>query len=225
MPSTDGAYIQDTPFSDMEIFVGCSEFLDTFAQGATLQSSGIGDFKLNSGSVTAPRYQANVSMFLKRTGQALTAAQAQQQFGSAALGPSNPDGTSGYPPFTAAQLTTLKGPTANIPKGVRINSIDTIYWNTGGGPLVGARLGLYYVNFTDNTPAPVITTVIDGTVQNLNTTVRSGFFYKVNLPVPAPYNSFIITSGTQVIVTGLMSTSSGNINFYGVSLHCSHNFN
>jgi hypothetical protein len=116
MSKTSGTWTQDGAFTDGQIFVGPSEFLDLAGFG-TLTSAGAGLLTLNQVASKASTYFADISKML-RTGQ--LAVFGQQAFGttgplpipgpSAVANTSSPDSTLGRPPLLTAKLPTILGP-------------------------------------------------------------------------------------------------------------------
>ena len=231
MGNTDGQWTQDTPSTDMEIFVGASEFQDTSAN-ATRSVGGLGLWSLNLANSKAGTFYADISAMLKRTGVYASAARDQQQFGTAAgvPGPSlvsgtgGPEGITGYPPMLASQMPTLKGPTIGpVPKGVYITSVDLIYQVTGLA-LTLASCGLTDTTFVNNV-APAVTARIPAGANGMATATQAQP-YKVNVPMPLAQQVFPTASGTETILNVNLTTgATGTALFYGAVLHCAFNLN
>lgn len=229
MPGTDGMWSQDTPNTDMEIFVGASEFKD-IAGLASISSGNPGDLKLTLTTGQAGNLMADVTAAIKRTGVYGNPAIQQQQFGTAASlpgptavsGTSDPEGIRSYPPYKTSQLATLVGPVAGpVVKGIQINSVDTIF-QLAAGSLTTAQLALSNTSFTDNTAAATVATLIAGGANNLPTASRANL-YRFTLPVGTP--AFTVISGSETLINLKFTPSGGSLVFYGCVLKCSFNFN
>lgn len=229
MPNTDQFWMGDTPFPDMEVFVGASEFKD-LAAVATFASAGPGLLTLNLATAAAGNFFANITAALKRTGMYGSTVLNQQQFGTAASQPgpsqvsgtSDPEGVRGFPPFTANRLPTLVGPqTGPIPKGFQVNSVDVLYTvSTVNAGL--AQIGFTNTNFVDNV-APNVVNLIALGANGMPTAFRTNT-YRFNVPVPTP--AFITALDSSAILNvKLTAGSGGTINFYGCVLKTSFNFN
>lgn len=230
MPGTDGMWSQDSPNTDMEIFLGASEFKDQ-AGVATIASASAGIFTLNLATAAAGNFFANITAAVKRTGVYATPALVQEQYGTAAsvpgptlvTGTSDPEGIRGYPPYTASKLATLVGPaTGPAAKGLQINSVDVIYAiNTVAASL--AQIGLTVTPFADNVGTFNTVNLITLGANGMPTAFRANL-YKFNIPCTAPF--FMTASGsTAVLNIKLTAGSGGTINFYGCVAKCSFNFN
>lgn len=237
MPGTDGYWNQDTPYTDMEIFVGASEFKD-IANLATVASASSGLFTLNLAAGAAGNFCADVTAAIKRTGVYATPALTQEQYGTAASQPgptlvsgtSDPEGIRGYPPYLSSTLATLRGPVSGpVPKGVQLNSVDVIYNVTGLAASL-AQIGVFATNFVDGVAGNVVNLITLG-ANGLPTAIRTTV-YRFNIPVPtgagavaAPY--FMTLSGTELSIQVKLTAgaSTGAISFYGCVCKCSYNFN
>lgn len=231
MSQTDGQWIQDTPFTDMEIFVGATEFKD-LAAVATFASAGAGLLSLNLATTAAGNFFANITAALKRTGVYATPSLMQQQYGTAASVPgpstvantSGPEAVTGFPPFTAANLPTLKGPyNGPVAKGVQINSIDLLYTvSTVNASL--AQVGLTATNFIDNNAAtPTVTNIITLGANGLATAFRTNY-YRTNVAVASPAMQ-VLADSEFIVNFKLTAGSGGTALFYGCVLKCSYNYN
>jgi hypothetical protein len=230
MPGTDGSWNQDTPNSDLEIFVGPSEFFDALAHMTYAASTGT--FYMNLAASLAADCYGDVAAAFKRVGAFATPAAQQQQYGTAASlpgptsvsGTSDPEGIRGYPPYTASRLATLVGPsTGVIPKGIQINSMDVIYQVNGSAALSLAQIGLYANQYVDGAAGGALVTYLTLGANGLATAQRAGI-YKTNVPIPTP--SFLVTPATILFIEAKFTTQAGGtLNFYGVNLKCSYNFN
>lgn len=226
MPNTDGYYSADTPINDMEICLGASELTEVSGFPANSKPNIVGGWFCNQ---TSPAHgfniAANVQAALKRTGFRPTAALAQQQFGSAALSNSNPDGTVGFPPFQGQNLVTLKGGIVGpIPKGIMVNSADVIYNSAlSGNAFVSLNFGLFNTVFVDGV-APAVTALIPLAQYGLQLAWSANGTWRINIPNPNP--SFLVTSGSSLIanISGNSPASAQGL-IYGVVLKCSYNFN
>jgi len=228
MPNTDQYWQGDTPFPDMEIFVGATEFKDLAGLG-TFASAGAGLMTLNLSTTQAGNFFANITAALKRTGVYATAALQQQQFGTAASQPgpslvantSDPESIRGFPPFTTSRLPTLVGPaTGPIPKGLQINSVDVI-------AAIGAvnaslfQIGLTNTNFV-NAVAPNVTNLITLGTNGLVATFGAQPS-RQNVLVTTP--AFSTTVDTETILNiKITAGSGGTVNFYGAVVKASFNF-
>ena len=232
MGNTDGVWSQDTPVNDMEIFVGATEFKDSSANATGPNSGGLGLLSLNLAASKAGTFFVDITAMLKRTGVYATPALAGQQFGTAAsmpgpslvAGTSDPEGIRGFPPFTTAQLPTLRGSTPGPPaKGVYVTSVDLIYTVTGLA-LTLATIGLTDTTFVNNTAPAVVSRIVSG-ANGMPTAIQAQP-YKFNIPVPLLSQSFATASGTETILNVNLTTGvGGTAVFYGAVLHCTYNFN
>ncbi len=228
MSITEGKWEQSTPSTDMQIFVDAGWFTDV-AGLATVASAGPGLFVKHVPATDASTFFANLGLLL-RTGQ-YASADGQSQFGTAAgvAGPTTVANTSGplalppgIPPILAANLPTLgniqRGP---IPKGMQINSIDVIYTVAALAAAV-ATVGLTTTTFA-NATAPVVTNLIALAANGLPTAVQATPYVK-NVAVVTP--AMLITADTEVIVNvNFTGGATGTVDFYGIVVHCSFNFN
>ncbi len=228
MSITEGKWEQGTPSTDMQIFVDAGRFTDV-AGLATVASAGPGLFVKHVPAADASTFFANLGLLL-RTGQ-YASADGQSQFGTAAgvAGPTTVANTSGplalppgIPPILAANLPTLGniqlGP---IPKGMQINSIDVIYTVAALAAAV-ATVGLTTTTFA-NATAPVVTNLIALAANGLPTAVQATPYVK-NVAVATP--AMLITADTEVIANvNFTGGATGTVDFYGIVVHCSFNFN
>lgn len=228
MSITEGKWEQGTPSTDMQIFVDAGWFTDV-AGLATVASAGPGLFVKHVPATDASTFFANLGLLL-RTGQ-YASADGQSQFGTAAgvAGPTTVANTSGplalppgIPPILAANLPTLgniqRGP---IPKGMQINSIDVIYTVAALAAAV-ATVGLTTTTFA-NATAPVVTNLIALAANGLPTAVQATPYVK-NVAVATP--AMLITADTEVIANvNFTGGATGTVDFYGIVVHCSFNFN
>jgi hypothetical protein len=228
MSTTEGKWEQGTPSTDMQIFVDAGWFTDV-AGLATVASAGPGLFVKHVPATDASTFFANLGLLL-RTGQ-YASADGQSQFGTAAgvAGPTTVANTSGplalppgIPPILAANLPTLgniqRGP---IPKGMQINSIDVIYTVAALAAAV-ATVGLTTTTFA-NATAPVVTNLIALAANGLPTAVQATPYVK-NVAVATP--AMLITADTEVIANvNFTGGATGTVDFYGIVVHCSFNFN
>jgi hypothetical protein len=212
----------------MQIFVDAGWFTDV-AGLATVASAGPGLFVKHVPATDASTFFANLGLLL-RTGQ-YASADGQSQFGTAAgvAGPTTVANTSGplalppgIPPILAANLPTLgniqRGP---IPKGMQINSIDVIYTVAALAAAV-ATVGLTTTTFA-NATAPVVTNLIALAANGLPTAVQATPYVK-NVAVATP--AMLITADTEVIANvNFTGGATGTVDFYGIVVHCSFNFN
>lgn len=228
MGNTDGKWEQGTPSTDLQIFVDAGQFTDV-AGLAAAASAGPGLFTKHVPATDASTFFANLGLSL-RTGQ-YASASSQSQFGTAAgvAGPTTVANTSGplalpagIPPILAANLPTLgniqRGP---IPKGMQINSIDVIYTVAGLAAAV-ATVGLTTTAFA-NATAPVVANLIALAANGLPTAVQATPYVK-NVAVATP--AMIITADTEVVANvNFTGGATGTVDFYGIVVHCSYNFN
>ena|SRR5579863_4285841 len=231
MSQTDGRYTQDTPVPDMQVFVGASEFVDTSAH-VTVGSAGAGLFSQNLAAALAATLFADVTALLKRTGVFATPAYDQEQYGTAASVPgpttvantTGPEGITGFPPFLAAALPTLKGPVSGaVPKGVQITGIDVIYTVTGAA-LTVVTVGVTDTNFVNNVAPAVVNRIALG-ANGLPTAVQAQP-YRTNVAVPTGNQAMATLSDTETIVNvNLTTQAGGSAVFYGVVLYVQYNFN
>ena len=228
MPGTDSVWAQDSPNTDLELFLGISEVKDFNGKLTyTLDGNNIPVMNCAVSLSTIPI--ANIGNMLKRTGVYATPASAQEQFGTGASMPgptavantSDPEGMRGYPPFTASKLATLVGPQAGpVLKGVLIKSVDVIYSVPGSGSLTSFTAALYTLNFANGTP--IAKTQILGTPTFPLAAQANP--YVVNVPVTNP--AFLTVLDTQAYVQINVSTSAtAQLNLYGFVVKCNFNFN
>jgi hypothetical protein len=229
MGYTDGKWEQGTPQSDLQIFIGASDFVDTSAH-ATLASAGAGLFSLNVAASLAATLFVNLKSML-RTGVYATPALTQEQFGTAAAqpGPSSVSGTSGplallagYPPLTTAQLATLGHQlTGPLPRGIQIDSIDVIY-AVGTNALTTATIGLTKTVFV-NAVAPAVTNIIALGANGLPTAAAAQP-YVTNVANAAPV--MITDSDAELICNvNLTTPAGGTAVFYGIVVKAHYNLN
>lgn len=228
MGHSEGRWTAATAASDMEIFVGASKFIDT-AGFATIAYTA-GKFTWHVPATDASIFVADIGEAIRRTGEYATAAGSQSQFGTAASqpGPSKVAGTSGplalkpgYPPLTAAQLATLGNiQTGPIPKGIQINSFDVIYTVAGLAAAV-ATCGILKTVFANNV-APAVTNIVAVAANGLPTAIQANP-YLTNVLVPSP--AMITDSQAEILgIVNLTSGATGTVDFYGINLHCSFNY-
>lgn len=233
MSKTSGTWTQDGAFTDGQIFVGPSEFLDLAGFG-TLTSAGAGLLTLNQVASKASTYFADISKML-RTGQ--LAVFGQQAFGttgpppipgpSAIANTSSPDSTLGRPPLLTAKLPTILGPVRGaIPKGLQINSVDVIY-EVDAVALAAATLGLTQTVFplSGASGAPVVTNLIALAANGLPTatnTAGQATTTRVLVPTPAMLQ---LTEGEIILNINLTTPAGGTSKFYGAILNCNFNYN
>jgi hypothetical protein len=229
MPGTDSTWNQDTPNSDLEIFIGATEWRDA-GNHATIATPSAGVIAWTVPAAQTSVFLANIQAMIKRTGVFATPASVQQQYGTAASLPgptqvantSDPEGLRGYPPFTASKLATLIGPQAGaIPKGIQINSMDVIY-SVNALNITAGKLMLNLVTYIDNTASPSVISLIPST-NNLTLTARANL-YRTNIPVASPV--FAINSGQSAsLEVDVTTVAGGTFTFYGCVAKCSFNFN
>lgn len=226
---TAGQFLQDSPFTDGQIFIGPGQFgLAVGNPAIALGNSGANYapayYNLN-GAGTTYNLVATLSHLL-RTG---TAPNYQEQFGTAALvsGPSSVSNTSdplnivGMPPTKKANLATLTGgPNGYISKGIQVNWIDVIY-SPGANNLTSASLGITAISFANN-------------VAFANTVLAN---YSAGLPITAQTNpyvtrvtpttiKFIVSNDSEIqILVGLQTGATATCAFYGIVVGVSFNFN
>ncbi len=236
MSITEGRWEGNTAFPDLQIFVGAEAFIDTSAH-AVAASQGAGLFDFTLASTLAGTFFANVGPML-RTG-VYASSYDQEQFGTAAgvAGPTAVANTSGplglppgFPPITAANLTTIAGAINGtgtgiqrgpIPKGLQINSIDVIYTVANVAASV-ATVGLTKTVFVNNV-APAVTNIIALGANGLPTTAQA-LPYVTNVAVPTP--AMITASDTEVVANvNLTAGSGGTVTFYGIVIKASFNYN
>lgn len=236
MSKTSGTWTQDGAFTDGQIFVGPSEFIDITASGAAAAaSSAAGLFTLDVTTANhAAKFFADISKML-RTGQ--YASFGQQAFGTTGPPPvpgpttvantSSPDGTFGRPPLLTAKEPTILGPVVGaIPKGLQINSVDVIY-EVDTTALAAATLGLTKTAFSlpGVSGAPTVTNLIALAANGLPTatnTAGQSTTTRVLVPTPAMLQ---ITEGELILNINLTLGASGTLHFYGAILNCNFNYN
>lgn len=235
MSDTTGRWTQQTPNTDLQIFLGASELFDV-AGVATHASSAAGLFTLNLASTAAGTFFANITAALKRTGQLATAQIDQRQFGTAANvpGPSSVSGTSGPKALPqgfplvglAAQLPTVAGPvTGAAGKGIYVTSLDVIYEvNTVNASL--ATIGLTTTSFV-NGAAPTIKSLLALGANGLPTAFgTAGDPAVTNIAISSSNQVMITAKDSNLLVNlNLTAGSGGTIKLHGIVANCSYNLN
>lgn len=236
MSYTDERYSQGTANTDLTIFIGADQFID-FAAVATLPAAPAAGLLFKTvGNNAAAKFFACLSLLL-RSGQFASAAYSQSQFGTAAAqpGPSSVAGTSGplalnpgFPPITAANMSTVGGTigaapmTGPIPKGIQINSVDVVYQVLGLAAAV-ATIGLTRTKFA-NLAAPVVSNIVALGANGLPTVI--GAQPQVTTVAVTTPAMIVPVGDVEVILNvNLTGGATGTVNFYGVNLNCSFNFN
>src|SRR5215472_204834 len=74
MGNTDGQWVQDTPSTDIEIFVGASEFKDSAGNAGNATLNGVGQWAFNIAAGKACTLVADIGAMFKRTGMYASAA-------------------------------------------------------------------------------------------------------------------------------------------------------
>jgi hypothetical protein len=104
---------------------------------------------------------------------------------------------------------------------MQINSIDVIYTVAALAAAV-ATVGLTTTTFA-NATAPVVTNLIALAANGLPTAVQATPYVK-NVAVATP--AMLITADTEVIANvNFTGGATGTVDFYGIVVHCSFNFN
>jgi hypothetical protein len=236
MSHTDGRWTQGSASSDLTIFIGADKFVD-FAAVATLPAApAAGLLYKTVGNNAVAKFFASLDLLL-RSGQFATAAFSQSQFGTAAAqpGPSSVAGTSGplalnpgFPPVTAANMSTVGGTvgaapmTGPLPKGIQINSFDVVY-QVLGLAAAAATVGLTRTKFV-NLAAPVVSNIVALGANGLPTVI--GAQPQVTTVTVTSPAMIVPVGDTEVILNvNLTGGATGTVNFYGVNLNCSFNFN
>lgn len=231
MSVTEGLLQQNTAATDLQIFLGADQFTD-FAAVSTLPSAPSAGllFKTvpNNG---AAKFFITPELML-RAGMYATPALDQEQFGTAASlpGPTTVANTSGplalqpgFPPIIGASMATLGGiQRGPIPKGIQINSIDVIY-QVLTLAAAAATVGLTKTTIPGGA-APTVTNIIALGANGLPTAIQANV---TPTPVAVASPTMIVPAvDTQVIINvNLTAGTTGTVNFYGVVLKCSFNFN
>lgn len=229
MPTTESVWEQNSPLTDMQIFIDPYHIFAS-AGTATLTRDGAGLLNLAIGASQACVFNAFCTS-KTRTGMYATPASSQEQFGTAASqpGPSTVAGTSsplalkpGFPPITAANLATLgafqSGP---IPKGIQVNSIDVIY-SVAGAALTLAQCAVYKTVFANNV-APAVTALLASGAHGLPTATQAQP-YVTNVPLTTV--AFLTDNDVEPIVElDLTTQAGGSAKLYGIVLRCNFNFN
>ena len=228
MSISEGRFEGNTPYPDLQFFVDALWFTD-IAGLATKASAGPGLMVSHVPATDASTFFANLGALLRTGVYASTYDQSQYGTAASVAGPSTVAGTSGplallpgIPPLTAAQLATLgamqSGP---IPKGMQINSIDVIYTVNGLAAAV-ATVGLTTTSFA-NATAPVVKNLIALGANGLPTAVQATPYVK-NIVVATP--AMITAADTEVIAdVNFTGGATGTVDFYGIVVHASYNFN
>ena len=230
MPGTDSTWNQDSPNSDLEIFVGPMEWVDA-SLNAVFGADGNNVPYLNVAVSKSSALFADATAALKRTGVYATPALSQQQFGTAASLPgptqvantSDPEGIRGYPPFAASVLPTLVGPQGGaIKKGIQVNSIDILYTVGGSGSLTSLLTSLLSITFIPGSATAPVTLALQN--QTGAALAAGAVIQKVSIPVTTP--AFLVTTDTQLYFRIPVTTSAtASFSLYGSVLKCSYNFN
>ena len=227
---TSGQFLQDSPFTDGQIFLapGIGLFRDDMRNQVITQNNGSSPNNFNfNGTGTAYNLIASLNL-LNRTG---IAPNYQEQFGTAASlpGPSSVANTSdplnlvGMPPTKKASLATLTGGSNGyVAKGAQFNWIDLIY-STGANALGSASIGISLFKFANNA-APVQTTLLAFANNGLPIAAQVNPFVARVTPTTQP--GFIITSDTVLQINiQLLTGATGTLQVYGAVLGVSYNFN
>lgn len=237
---TAGWLEQDSPNNDAQIFLTPTDFqLQTNASLVNAALAGANLPAIQNTAAGAFAYSASIAGLLLRNGilngTNYAANRSVQAFGTAnGPGPSAVAGTSGpsgfgpnsvIPPILAANLPTLKGPTAGaIAKGVQINSVDLIYSinTTNSVSFTGALTRLTYglgVNL-----APTVVALMAAQAVGSLVITSAGQVTRSRL---TPTSIAMITAdGSSVLlnIAGNNATIAGHL-FLGAILNCSYNFN
>lgn len=226
MARTAGYYQQDSPFTDLKLFIGPQDFVGT-AGSPALTINAKGDVSLNVGASEAAIFSCSLSKLQERLGFPLFL---QENFGTAAgvAGPSavantsDPAANVGYPPLKgSSQLVPRVG---NIAKGIQINDITLAYEITGAALSVHT-IGLSKTVFpTPGTPAAlVITDIVAPATNGLSLTTNANP-QTTKVSVTSPVMNVTDLSGLIMAVTAT-TAASGAYRLYGAFIHCSFNFN
>lgn len=221
---TAGAFQQDTPNSDGQLFMGpASDFLAIGTQPA-IASAGAGLLTYTLATASTYNLYSALSQIL-RTGLATNY---QEQFGTAAgvAGPSAVAGTSdplgistGIPPFLNANNPIFGPKTGFVPKGVQINYVEAIYSVVTG--ITSATIGITNTKFTNNV-APAVTNILALAGNSLPITAQANpFRFRVTLATPI----MNVLDGSNVILNLNIVTGAGSATLYGVILGISFNYN
>ncbi len=231
MANTDGQHTQDTPFTDMQIFRGPSDWLDTSSFASYTQSGGL--YYLHVPATDAATFVTDALLMI-RTGVYATPALTQEQYGTSLSLPGpllslpnsgDPDSLNpGYPPILSSQMATLgnirRGP---IAKGMMLTSIDFIY-RVNTVAATAATCSITTITYA-NTTAPVIKNIIPLAANGL-TLAANANPYVINVPVPAAAAAFFITPDTEVLDNfNITAGTGGTVDFFGSMAHYSYNFN
>ena len=230
MANTDGQHTQDTPFTDMQIFRGPSDFVDITGHAVRAITGTAYSFTL--AATLAATFYADLMGF-HRTGVYATPALMQEQYGTSlslpgpqASLPNSGDPDSlypGYPPTLAANMATLSGGIRRgpIPKGAFISSFDVIY-SVGTVALTLAQVGITRNVFVNGVAAASSNILALGT--NGLATAAAANPYVINVPLPA--NTFDVTSDSiGTVVVNLTAGTGGTATFFGVMYHLTYNWN
>ena len=231
MSDTLGVNAQQSAFPDGHLFIGAKAFTDS-GGFLTITNPSLGIVQGNIGAGDASVLFTDVKELLFRTGVYASGA-SQRAFGTAGPppvpGPSLVAGTSGplaltqgIPPIPGAKLNTVAGSLAGpTPKGVQINSYDVIYGVTGAAAAL-ATTGLTQTIYKSGL-APVVNPLVAIAANGLLLPVTAHPII-VNVPVPVPA---MLTAADESVVLNLALTAGGggSIQFYGVNLNISFNFN
>lgn len=227
---TAGQLIADTPNTDGHIFIGADELISPTLTSSALSQTGEGLLIITLPAAATTNVFKTVDAIV-RSGQAPNY---QQQFGTAALVPgpsgvantSDPLGIVGFPPFTAANTPTIKGPvTGFVPKGLQLTSFDIVYQVltlAATSVSFGATLTAFGAQGA-GAVAPVVTNIVT--------------FGTNGLPVAVAANPVTtrVAVATPIFITGLeqkiqihlqaVTPATSTVSVFGVNINTTYNYN
>jgi hypothetical protein len=227
---TKNQFIQDTAFSDGQIFLGPSgDFIAVGGTAPTLATAGVGLLGYTLGTASSTYNLFSPISQILRTGYAPLF---QEQFGTAASVPgptavantSDPEALQqGFPPILSANNPTIHGPfTGYRAKGIQINYVDVIY-NVATAALTAATIGLTKTKFVNNV-APLVTNYIALANNGLPLPIQANpYVTRITVATPA----FDVDTDSELILNINLSTGAASTTsiFYGCVLGISFNFN
>ncbi len=220
---TQGQFLADTPHFGGRVFISASDIAAFMASGAfTFTRNAGGDYSWNLGASLGPLYLVinleSVKRILESPPSVGNVADLpfQEQFGTASGGTGYPAGAPGLPPFTG--VTQLTQPTAQPPKGIRLNSFGVIYLITGAA-LTGHTVNLYRTTYANNVALSIATVPTTGSLS----TATQANPYVTTVTVTTP--TFETTDLTSLQIEVAATTqAAGAYRFYGAMLNVDFNY-
>jgi len=229
MPHTRGRYNQDLGFSDGRVLASISDMVYTSSAGSiTVTRIAVGDYALVAANSTTGIIAVNFTdLVLRRMGIA-GAGELQEQFGTASGTAANPDlSYQGRPQemLPTQGMSTgqqIKPRTANLLKGVKLNSFDVIY-TVGSSNATTLTCRVDQIQYKQATALPTATSLLSSGANGLTVTASANS-YVINVPLTAP--SYIILADTvQWIEVSIVTPSGGTFSLRGIECNFEYNFN